>query len=103
MRRLAASLCLTALFVASSVGTPAEPATPAPAPAVELPPILVEESISGVPWLYVDAGDIEFLSRCSYGITRDLAEGWLRGMQLVRALVPEEFLLRMEVPTIFVL
>jgi hypothetical protein len=70
---------------------------------VELPPMMVEESISSVPWLYVHAGGIEFLSRCSVSTTRDLVEAWLRKMQLVRVLVPEEFLARMDVPTVFVL
>ena len=70
---------------------------------VELPPMLVEESIASAPWLYVNAGGIEFLSRCSASTTRDLVEGWLTKMQLVRVLVPEEFLVRMDVPTVFVL
>lgn len=102
MSRLAAQFSLAAaFFLATSTGSLAQPA--APSATVELPPILVEESISSVPWLYIDAGNLEFLSRCSSSVTRDLAEGWLRGMQHVRALVPEGFLLRMDVPTIFVL
>ena len=43
-------------------------------PTVQLPPMLVEESVTGVPWLYVSAGGTEFLSRCSQGITRELVE-----------------------------
>lgn len=103
MKRFVVPLCLATLLIRSAVDTPAQPASTSTTQAVELPPILVEESISGVPWLYVGTGDLEFLSRCSFGVTRDLAEGWLRGMQLVRALVPDEFLLRMDVPTIFIL
>lgn len=72
-------------------------------PPVELPPMLVEESISSVPWLYVNAGGTEFLSRCSASTTRSLAEAWLAKLQLVRVLVPEEFLVRMDVPEVFVL
>ena len=72
-------------------------------PRVELPPMMVEESVSGVPWLYVNAGGTEFLSRCSAGTTRSLVEGWLDKLQQVRALVPEEFLGRMDPPSIFVL
>ncbi len=72
-------------------------------PAVELPPMMVEESISSVPWLYVHAGGTEFLSRCAESTTTALVEAWLAKMQLVRALVPPEFLARMDVPTIFVL
>jgi hypothetical protein len=70
---------------------------------VELPPMMVEESVSSVPWLYVSAGGTEFLSRCSVGTTRNLVEVWLKKMQLVRVLVPEEFLGRMDVPSVFVL
>lgn len=71
--------------------------------AVELPPMLVEESVSSVPWLYVNAGGTEFLSRCSPSTTRALAEAWLTKLQLVQALVPPEFLVRMDVPSVFVL
>lgn len=81
------------------------PATPpvASAAAVELPPMLVEESTASVPWLYVHAGGTEFLSRCSAGTTRDLVEGWLAKMQLVGVLVPAEFLARLDVPSVFIL
>lgn len=65
--------------------------------------MLVEESISSAPWYYVDAGGTEVLSRCSAATTRSLVETWLDKMQLVRALVPEEFLPRMDVPEVFVL
>lgn len=74
-----------------------------PGGAVALPPMLVEESVSSVPWLYVNAGGTEFLSRCSASTTRQLVEAWLTKLQLVRALVPEEFLARMDVPAVFVL
>jgi hypothetical protein len=70
---------------------------------VELPPMMVEESISSAPWYYVNAGGTEFLSRCSPSTTQNLVEGWLAKMQLVRVLVPEEFLARMDMPTVFVL
>lgn len=70
---------------------------------VSLPPMLVEESTSSVPWLYVNAGGTEFLSRCSTSTTRHLAEAWLEKLQLVQAMVPEEFLARMDVPEVFVL
>jgi hypothetical protein len=70
---------------------------------VELPPMMVEESLSSAPWLYVKAGDTEFLSRCSTSTTRRFVEAWLAKMQLVRVLVPEEFLARIDVPAVFVL
>ncbi len=70
---------------------------------VELPPMMVEESVATVPWLYVNAGGTEFLSRCTYATTRDMVEGWLTKLQGVRALVPEEFIGRMDAPSVFVL
>jgi hypothetical protein len=72
-------------------------------PPVELPPMLVEESTAAVPWLYVHAGGTEFLSRCSASTTRQFVDAWLAKMQLVRALVPDEFFARMDVPAVFVL
>lgn len=74
-----------------------------PGAAIELPPMLVEESVSSTPWLYVNAGGTEFLSRCSASTTRTLAEAWLTKMELVRVLVPDEFLARVDVPAVFVL
>ena len=79
------------------------PAASVAAPVVELPPMMVEESSASVPWLYVNAGGTEFLSRCSSATTSDLVEAWLSKLQLVRSLVPEEFLGRMDVPAVFVL
>jgi hypothetical protein len=70
---------------------------------IELPPMMVEESVSSVPWLYVNAEGTEFLSRCSAFTTRRLAEAWLRKQQLLRVLVPEEFLGAVDVPSLFVL
>jgi len=70
---------------------------------VELPPMLVEESVSRVPWLYARAGGIEFLSRCSASTTRTLAEAWLAKLQLVRTFVPDDFLARVDTPAVFVL
>ncbi len=101
IRALSASLLSVAF--ALHAATPAAPTSPATVAPVDLPPMLVEESTSSVPWLYVDAGGTEFLSRCSYGTTRDLVEGWLTKMQLLRVLVPDEFLARMDVPEVFVL
>ncbi|MDO8543325.1 MAG: hypothetical protein Q7S40_23045 [Opitutaceae bacterium] len=75
-------------------------ATAAP---VELPPMMVEESISSAPWFHVHVGGAEFLSRCSASTTRQFIEAWLTRMQLVRVLVPEDFLARMDVPTVIVL
>lgn len=70
---------------------------------VELPPMMVEETVSSAPWLYVSVGGAEFLSRCSDSTTRQFVEAWLEKMQLVQALVPAEFLPRSDVPTLLVL
>ena len=86
-----------------AVGARAQPAPPPTSAVVELPPMLVEESVSSVPWLYVKTGNTEFLSRCAESTTRDLVEAWVAKSQLVRALVPEEFLVQMDVPSVFVL
>ena len=59
------------ILSASAAETPVNPPA-ASGPAVELPPMMVEESISSVPWLYVNAGGIEFLSRCSASTTLQL-------------------------------
>lgn len=72
-------------------------------PAVELPPMLIEESKSSVPWLYVNIGGTEFLSRCSASTTSEFIEAWLAKMQLMRVLVPAEFLTRTDVPAVCVL
>jgi len=105
MNRVATSVALAFAWHAGALSWPALAADGAASPStvVSLPPMMVEESTSSVPWLYVRAGDTEFLSRCSSGTTRQLVEAWLTGMQLVRVLVPEEFLGRMDVPSVFVL
>ncbi|MBI5770486.1 MAG: hypothetical protein HZA93_22100 [Verrucomicrobia bacterium] len=97
------------LALALSLGPPVRPvcaaatAPPATGAVVELPPMLVEESVSNVPWLYLSAGGTEFLSRCSAGTTREIAAAWLHQQQLLRVLVPDEFLVQMDVPAVFVL
>ena len=65
--------------------------------------MMVEESVSSAPWLHVSVEGNEILSRCSASTTRDFVEAWLTKMQLVRALVPEEFMARMDVPAVFIL
>ncbi len=75
----------------------------APDPAVMLPPMLVEESASGATWFYVNTGDTEVLSRCSYGVTREIVEAWEEQLRLVHALVPAELLPRRDVPSVLVL
>lgn len=102
MKRRAATKFLRLAQHTAWLGLSATAASAA-APVVELPPMMVEESNASVPWLYVNAGGTEFLSRCSSGTTSEFAEAWLTKLQLVRALVPEEFLARIDVPAVFVL
>jgi hypothetical protein len=104
-KRIALTTWLGLALHAGRLSLPVQAAeTPAATDApVELPPMLVEESITSVPWLYVNVGGTEFLSRCSISTTRRLVEAWLTALRLVRVLVPEEFLARMDVPAVFVL
>src|SRR6185503_4949944 len=99
MKRLAATALSVLAFHAGRLNLPVQ-AADAP---VELPPMLVEESTSSRPWLYVNAGDTEYLSRCSASATRQFVEAVLAKTQLVRVLVPEEFLVRLDVPAVCVL
>src|SRR4051812_19097229 len=94
MLSLGFGLLAFGFFPTHAAETPNAPAaTGAP---VELPPMLVEESISSAPWYHVNIGGTEFLSRCSASTTHRFIEAWLEKMQLVRALVPPEFLARTE-------
>ncbi len=104
MKRLdAARSFLFALSLALSSPAQVADAPAARGPAVELPPMMVEESVSSAPWLHVSVDGAEFLSRCSDSTTRAFVEAWLTSMQLVRVLVPQEFLVRTDVPTVLVL
>lgn len=110
MRSLAcmAGLALVLSLPAQAADAPADapaatpPATP-PAAVIQMPPMIVEESASSVPWLYLNAGNTEFLSRCSASVTRSLARAWLGKLQLLSVLLPEEFQLRLDTPAVFVL
>jgi hypothetical protein len=103
MKPLALALLAWALPPALSLSLRAADASAAMGAPVELPPMMVEESVSSVPWLHVNVGGAEFLSRCSASTTRQFVEAWLTKMRLVRVLVPEEFLARMDVPAVVVL
>ncbi|MBL9189887.1 MAG: hypothetical protein JNK23_20575 [Opitutaceae bacterium] len=74
-----------------------------PGPAVELPPMVVEEAATLPPWLYVRAEDTEYLSRCKEATTRGYVEMRRSRMRWVRALFPEELLARSDVPRVTVL
>ena len=99
MKRFVAT---TSLVLALGAGGINLTARAADAPVV-LPPMLVEESKSGVPWYYVNVGGTEFLSRCSEYTTAEFVDAWLNRMQLMRVLVPEEFFARADVPAVCVL
>ncbi len=103
MKRNAPAALIALMFAVGRTLAGEPPGPAAPGGKVQLPPMLIEESVSNVPWFYVNAGGGEFLSRCSASTTRALALAWLEKLQLVRALVPEEMLARMDCPTIFVL
>ena len=72
-------------------------------PTIVLPPMLVEESKSSVPWYYASVDGTEFLSRCSEFTTWDFVDAWQSRMQLLKTLVPPEFLARADVPAVVVL
>ena len=72
-------------------------------PIVELPPMIVMEPSTAPPWLYVAAGDTEFLSRCSSSATRTFVTTQLEIHRLLRAWVPAEFLATHAVPNVSVL
>ncbi|MBL9200588.1 MAG: hypothetical protein JNL39_08780 [Opitutaceae bacterium] len=96
----------TCLIVSAFGGLSGAAAAEAPrsaGPAIELPPMMVEETVASAPWLHTSAGGAEFLSRCSSSTTRDFVSAWVAKMQLVRVLVPEEFLARTDAPTLIVL
>lgn len=72
-------------------------------PVIELPPMIVEASPTGPPWLYAKTGSSEFLSRCSTATTREFIETSERLAQLLEVLVPAAFLVKMDVPTVTIL
>ena len=105
MSRLAATTWLVCVLHTGGLSLTVRAADP-PAAATQpvlLPPMLVEESTTSVPWLYVNAGGTEFLSRCSESATTQFVEAFLTQMQLMRVLVPEEFRIRTDVPAVCVL
>lgn len=75
----------------------------APEQIVELPPMLIEDSAKLPPWLYVKVDGAEYLSRCTSSTTRGYIEARLARMQLLQWLVPPEFFVRMDVPSVTVL
>ncbi len=81
----------------------AQPTAPALGPVVELPPMIVAESAKSSPWLYVAAGDTEFLSRCSPAMTKAFVSAQLEIHRRLRAIVPPDFLASYAIPIVSVL
>ncbi len=106
MKRSVIISCLVLAVGASDLSLRARAAdtrSAASTPPIVLPPMLVEESKSSVPWWYVNVGGTEFLSRCSRFTTEEFVDAWLNRMQLMRVLVPEEFFVHADVPAVCVL
>ena len=96
------------LIATAAIGPAALPlSAQSPAPAgervVELPPLMVEASGKAPTWLYADAGGFEVLSCCSRETTRDWIKTYQYHQQVLRVVVPEEFLAKMDVPAVHVL
>ncbi len=92
MKRSVIISCLVLAVGASDLSLRARAAdtrSAASTPPIVLPPMLVEESKSSVPWWYVNVGGTEFLSRCSRFTTEEFVDAWLNRMQLMRVLVPD--------------
>ncbi len=70
---------------------------------VELPPYMVEGKQIPVPWQYAALPGVEVLSRCSDSVTRLLLYHHFRLRDTLTALLPEEFQIRLDVPTTYVL
>ncbi len=84
-------------------GAAAQEPDVASGPAVQLPPMIVEDSAKLPPWLYARVDGAEFLSRCSTRTTRGYVETRQARLQLLEWLVPREFFLQLDVPGITVL
>ncbi|MDP3068680.1 MAG: hypothetical protein Q8N18_00245 [Opitutaceae bacterium] len=98
MNRVAKKLLAGALTLAALAAAEAPPG-----PAVELPPMIVEEAATLPPWLYVRADGTEYLSRCKETTTRGYVEMRRSRMLWVRALIPADLLARSDVPGVTVL
>lgn len=91
------------LLVALGAGTwAAESAPRQPDKIIELPPMIVADTIEALPWLYVSVGDTEFLSRCSPEITREFITTQLTIHRALRDIIPPEFLATTAIPRVFI-
>jgi len=70
--------------------------------AVELPPMIISGG-KALPWLYVKAGDSEYLSRCSIATTTAFVTGQLEIERMLRVFVPGDLLPSNAIPTVSIL
>ncbi len=71
-----------------------------PGPVVELPPMIVNETIGSAHWLYTEVHGDEYLSRCPPKLTLEFIAKRERAWQRLHALVPDEFLAHLSSITI---
>ena len=71
--------------------------------AVQLPPMMVKETEKMPPWRYIQVPGLEVLSRCRDGTTKDFLRSYLHMRHVLRAFVPDEYLLHQELPRIVIL
>lgn len=95
---------LPVLLLALGAGAWAAESVPRPPDRIiELPPMIITDTIDAVPWLYVSVGDTEFLSRCSREITREFITTQLEIHHTLRDVIPPEFLATTAIPRVFLL
>jgi hypothetical protein len=70
---------------------------------VELPPLMVAEPSNGPPWHYLEAPNLEILSRCSDEAAVHFAQEMNRLQQLLTVLLPENLQAHRTVPDILVM
>lgn len=70
---------------------------------VQLPPMMVQETEKMPPWRYAKIPEMEVLSRCSDGTTKDFLRSYLHMRHVLRALIPDQYLLHQELPRISIL
>src|SRR5215207_1701116 len=87
--------CLRLFSFAAALGLGRFAVGAADAPAVALPPFLVEETAKPLPWRYADVAGLEVLSSCPERLTRDLIANHHRLHTLLGELLPLSLQLKM--------
>ena len=70
---------------------------------VELPPMIISETSTANPWLYVEVGGTEYLSRCSPSTTRAFVTAQLEIRQMLRVFIPPDLLATNAAPSVSLL